>query len=602
VTAHDDRVQSTEDHYRPRLPSPSAPLDVARKVYLNHRDVDGLRTLVAWRGGWMRWCGPHWAEMDPAELRSKLYEILGAVDYLKPVTDKGRVVAWEPEPWNPDKRKVANVIEAMGAVGHLNADLDPPSWIGRHGAAHHPPAQMIGCANGVLDLTTREVHAHTPALFNTVSVPFDYDPNAKPPTAWLQFLNSVWPNDEPSVALLQEYVGYVISGRTDMQKMLLLIGPTRSGKGTIARMLAELVGRGHVAGPTLASLGTNFGLSPLLGKPLAIVSDARLGSAPADAVVERLLSITGEDMLTVDRKFKEPWSGKLSTRFVILSNELPKFRDASGAIANRLVILQMTESFLGREDRALDLRLRAELPGILAWALQGLDRLVHNGRFTVPSSSDDATNLMMDLASPVSAFVRERCRRGPSEDVSRDRLYDAWKVWSEDNGHRAGAKSTFGRDIRAVVPEVKVTQPTIGAGRVRMYVGIGLLPVHPVQGNEPAGQNGNRDDGPSDSSCAVPTQEELPEPGCTGCGAAFDESNPQLNGYCTRCTGRSGFKAAPGALTEQSPGQTDRMKRALAMATVPAKRCDHCATELESAESIDAGLCRECRFAGMQLT
>jgi putative DNA primase/helicase len=63
--------------------------------------------------------------------------------------------------------------------------------------------------------------------------------------------------------------------------MLLLIGPKRSGKGTIARMLAALVGRGHVVGPTLASLGTNFGLSPLLGRPLAVVSDARLsGNSP----------------------------------------------------------------------------------------------------------------------------------------------------------------------------------------------------------------------------------------------------------------------------------------------------------------------------------
>ena len=275
------------DVNRPRqqVPAPSAPLDVARKVYLRHRDCDGTRTLVAWRGGWMRWCGPHWAEMDTAELRSELYEFLGAVDYLKPIMDRGQIVDWEPAPWNPDKRKIANVMEAMGAVGHLNAELDPPAWISRHGAARHPAAQMIGCANGVLDLTTREVHAHTPALFNTVSVPFDYDPNAETPAAWLQFLHSIWPNDEQSVALLQEYVGYVLSGRTDMQKMLLLIGPTRSGKGTVARMLTELVGRGHVAGPTLASLGTNFGMSPLLGKPLAIVSDARLGNTPADAVV-----------------------------------------------------------------------------------------------------------------------------------------------------------------------------------------------------------------------------------------------------------------------------------------------------------------------------
>jgi putative DNA primase/helicase len=266
----------------------------------------------------------------------------------------------------------------------------------------------------------------------------------------------------------------VLSGRTDMQKMLLLIGPTRSGKGTIARMLIELIGRGHVAGPTLASLGTNFGLSPLLGKPLAIISDARLGNTPAHTVVERLLSITGEDMLTVDRKFRDPWSGKLPTRFVILTNELPRFRDSSGAIANRLLILQMTKSFLGREDRTLDSRLRAELPSILAWALQGLDRLNANGKFTVPGSSEDAANLMADLASPVSAFVRDRCVRGPDKSVPADRLYDAWRSWAEDNGHHAGAKSTFGRDLRAVAPELKVTQPRVNGGRERHYERIGL--------------------------------------------------------------------------------------------------------------------------------
>ena len=101
--------------------------------------------------------------------------------------------------------------------------------------------------------------------------------------------------------------------------------------------------------------------------------------------MERLLSITGEDMLTVDRKYREPWSGKLPTRFVILTNELPKFRDSSGAISNRMLILQMTESFLGREDHTLDRRLAAELSGILLWALEGLDRLMRNGRFTVPA-------------------------------------------------------------------------------------------------------------------------------------------------------------------------------------------------------------------------
>lgn len=493
-------------HDRPVYPPPSAPLDVARKLYDGHRDDDGLPTLVAWRGGWMRWDGPHWSEVDLAELRSEFYETLGTADYLKPSG---------PEPWNPDRGKVANVIEAMAAVSHLSATVDAPAWIAQHDAGKQAPGDMIGCRNGVLNLSTREIYTHTPALFNTVSVPFDYEPNPPTPTAWLQFLNSVWPNDDDSVSLLQEYLGYVISGRTDMQKMLLLIGPTRSGKGTIARMLAELVGRGHVAGPTLASLGTNFGLSPLLGKPVAIISDARLGNTPADPVVERLLSITGEDMLTVDRKYKVPWSGKMSTRFVILSNELPRFRDASGAIANRLVILQMTTSFLGREDRALDNRLRAELPGILAWALEGLDRLARNGRFTVPASSSDATALMMDLASPVSAFVRECCIRGPSEEVGRDALYDAWKVWAEDNGHRAGAKTTFGRDLRAVVPEVKVTQPRTDEGRLRLYAGIALQSQYGYIGS-PASSSEHRKE-------------------CSGCGVALESPASIRAGLCHEC-------------------------------------------------------------------
>ena len=483
----------------------------------------------------MHWETTHWSERDIAHLRSGIYDKLGEVDYKHPIRDHGVTVGYEIRPWCPDKHKVANVIEAMAALGHLSADIDPPAWINLHSAAATNAGQVISCTNGLLDLSTRNTIEHTPALFNVVSVPFNFDKDAPEPVAWFEFLESVWPKDAASIALLQEYVGYVLSGRTDMQKLLLLIGPTRSGKGTIARMLVALIGRGHAAGPTLASLGTNFGLSPLLGKPLAIISDARLGDTPAHTVVERLLSITGEDMLTVDRKFRDPWSGKLTTRFVILSNELPRFRDSSAAIANRMLILQMTKSFLGREDRTLDDRLRAELPGILKWALEGLDRLNLNGRFTVPESSEDAAALMMDLASPMSAFVRDRCIRKPDENILVDDLYRAWQTWADDNGHHAGAKVTFGRNLRAVVPEVKLTQPTEYGYRVRRYACIGLAPVQPVHDDESAGKAAAGGDGLS-HDCVQPEQ---PTAVCTRCGARADDANPLVNGLCTGCTSAS---------------------------------------------------------------
>ena len=80
-------------------------------------------------------------------------------------------------------------------------------------------------------------------------------------------------------------------------------------------------------------------------------------------------------MLTIDLKYREPWTGTLPTRFLIISNELPRFGDASGAIANRFVVLTLRNSWLGRENPPSPTSCSTELPGILGWVLDGLDRL-----------------------------------------------------------------------------------------------------------------------------------------------------------------------------------------------------------------------------------
>jgi putative DNA primase/helicase len=55
-----------------------------------------------------------------------------------------------------------------------------------------------------------------------------------------------------------------LSGDTSLQKLLMVVGPKRSGKGTIGRVLTGLLGVHNTAAPTLASLTTNFGLAPLI--------------------------------------------------------------------------------------------------------------------------------------------------------------------------------------------------------------------------------------------------------------------------------------------------------------------------------------------------
>jgi putative DNA primase/helicase len=155
-----------------------------------------------------------------------------------------------------------------------------------------------------------------------------------------------------------------------------------------------MLGRQNVCNPTLAGVSQNFGLAPLIGKPLALISDARLsGRADVHVVAERLLSISGEDGQTVDRKHMPAWTGTLPTRFVILSNELPRLTDASGALADRFVILQMKQPFYGREDLGLTEKLLPELPGIFNWALAGL------------SSASPSISLAGGASNTTSLFV-----------------------------------------------------------------------------------------------------------------------------------------------------------------------------------------------------
>src|SRR5690606_6087501 len=182
--------------------------------------------------------------------------------------------------------------------------------------------------------------------------------------------------------------------------MLMLVGPRRSGKGTVGRVLTRLVGAANVVGPTIGSLAGDFGLQPLIGKSLAIVSDARFSGQKMPVVIERLLCISGEDMVSVDRKYLGAVNMKLPTRFVFLTNELPRLVDASAALAGRFLVLPLANSFYGREDTTLADQLIEELPGILLWALDGWRRLRERGHFVQPASGEEAIQQLEDLASP----------------------------------------------------------------------------------------------------------------------------------------------------------------------------------------------------------
>jgi putative DNA primase/helicase len=476
------------------------------RLYLRHayEHPDGL-TLRYWGGTWMAWTRGAWRQLIVDDLEARVVrfvkaefdrlnvEAIEAWEAAGRVDDRGQPLP-KPVAMKVTGHLVANVVGCLSGYARLDPDVVPPSWLSGIGFGTGQAHDILPTCNALVDLTTLISGASThsvkitPRFFNGYALDYRFNLAAPRPSRWLTFLDEVLPNDPQSIDLLQEFMGHLLTPDTSYQKILFIVGARRSGKGTICRLITGLIGAENVANPTLSSLGQNFGLEALIGKPASIITDARLSRrTDSAAVVERLLSISGEDSITIDRKFHKALpSVKLPTRFVLVSNELPQLNDASGALASRLLLLNLTESFLGREDRTLTRTLMAEREGILLWAIGGWARLRQRGHFVQPEAGREAIEQLEDLVSPVGAFLKETCEIDPVAEVTREDLFSAWKTWCQGRGRdHHGDEGRFGRDLRAAFPKLGVAQHRTTEGIKRFHRGLRLLSPPSAWGKMP---------------------------------------------------------------------------------------------------------------------
>lgn len=436
------------------LPPPTEPMRVARVVARAYP-----RPLCWWRGAYYEHLGTHWSEVRDDSIRKWIYRVTEAALYA------GKDAKGEEtqRPWAPNRSKVGDVHEAMsrGAIQYEGEE-----------------AAVMATASGVLVPETREELPHDPERFNLSALPFAYDPDAPCPN-WQAFLDSSLPGDREAHEFLAEWFGYVLSGRTDRHKIAVLIGPPRCGKGILSRTLKAMVGADGWAAPTLARLGGNFGMESLIGKSLAVMGDVRWTSKHVIEAVPVMLGISGEDGFSVPRKNREDWIGKLGTRLMLMSNDAPAFNDASGALAGRMVYASFQRSFLGHEDLELESRLMQELPGILNWALDGLDRLNKRGYFTQSSNSLELRAEVDRDSAPIAAWVDDRCVLDPTAEFSLNALLDSYKTWlAEEHLAFAPSLNRMSRELRSAFGDKGVTieRKSNGAGGKHRVV-TGVRPI-----------------------------------------------------------------------------------------------------------------------------
>ena len=413
-----------------------------------YRDQNKQPLLFRTNGSWYLYGDGYFTEVDDETIRSEAWPFLSKA-FIE--DDNGRL-----QPMNPGLGVVAGVVDALKSAARLKLDAPPPVWIPGH--ENGKPLDLLVLQNGILNVRTGELLSHTPRFFSTNGLAFGYDPEASCPN-WMAFLDQLWPDDVESQQLLQEWFGYCLTADTRQQKFLMLIGPKRSGKGTIGRVIKHLIGHKNFVGPTLSSLAERHGLEPWIDKLVAVIGDSRSPGKEPQLAVERILSITGEDSVSVPRMYKTAVDLRLTTRLMIMSNELLRLGDASGALVGRMLVLKLANSFFGKEDLALEDRLALELPGILNWALEGKRRLAERGRFVQPSSGAEVLQATHDANNPVGAFAAEFCELGAGFEERLDTLFAAWGLWCSEENRHPGVRTIFGKDFAAAFSELKTYRP-----------------------------------------------------------------------------------------------------------------------------------------------
>nr|UVX62867.1 MAG: RepB DNA-primase from phage plasmid [Bacteriophage sp.] len=365
----------------------------------------------------------------------------------------------------PDKYLQGVLSHMMAHVGPSDADLNGAANVIKHrlrtGAPQRWPQWredrdrntdgLVVFDNGILDIHTNEWFDHTPLLRARNCLPFAYDHTATCPN-WEKFLDDVWGNGpyEELIVSLQKWFGYLLTNDQSQQKMAFFIGKPRAGKGTMMRVIENMLGKHNCASPSLSQLSKDSILHFMSDKMAAIFNDAGDGGNKAE-VVANIKRIVGQDSLQFDRKYLSAASAQFRCRLMLTCNAMPDLAESSTAMVDRGIFFYLDRSHSGIEDFGLGERLEREMPGILNWAIRGLQMLRADGRLTNPDCVRNRIAVFRSTSNPLESFVREHLVMRSDAYVSVGEVYRRYRGWAIDNdGGGIRRQNLFARQMDAM--------------------------------------------------------------------------------------------------------------------------------------------------------
>jgi putative DNA primase/helicase len=295
---------------------------------------------------------------------------------------------------------------------------------------------LFNVKNGTIDLSTGKIRAHRRQDLLTCVCPIDYDGNARCPI-WISFLQRVLPG-QSVIDYVQKMTGYWLTGLTSEQAIFFLYGVGANGKSTFMSTIMDLLGPyAHRGSDDLLirkrgssdDNATKYG--ELRGKRLVMIMESEEGDRLNESTIKEL---TGGDVLRGRFLYKDAFTFKPTHKFVIAMNYRPIFRGGDAAMVRRLRMLPFDTTIPENErDPLLSAKLKAELPGILNWAIEGCLCWQKDG-LKAPESITIATKDWSTDQDMLGQFIEESCTVGTGLFCHKTEFHNSYKEWIEEQG------------------------------------------------------------------------------------------------------------------------------------------------------------------------
>lgn len=390
-----------------------------------------LRYCAAW-GKWLCWDGTRWRIDDegrPLKLAKELVnrmfndamEIRGT-EIFKHVCDTAQL-----------SRLKAMIALAGPELPIKVEELDQDGWI-------------LNCRNGVVDLTSGTIRPHDRNEGITKLCPTVFDPNAESPV-WNQFLRDVFGQDEDLIQFVQRLFGHFLTGDVSEQKLALCWGTGANGKSTLLNAFMDTIGPDYTMQCLPDFLMEKKGEShptekaSLFGKRFVSCVETEASRKLAESTVKIL---TGGEKIMARRMREDFWEFNPTHKLVLCTNHRPIISGTDHGIWRRLLLVPFLQRFDGeRQDKQLPEKLKAERPGILAWAVRGCLEWQRIG-LNPPASVTGATEDYRSSEDIFGRFITDCCVVNKSTAVKFAELYERFEKWADDAGEFLPSKRVVG--------------------------------------------------------------------------------------------------------------------------------------------------------------